>query len=125
MGKKAALLFAKFDADHNGILDVDELAALTKAMLEHTLRTLIDANKDCVEQAIKQRPEDEETIRHEAETELQMIIPYANSQIARAAEIAQEIANSMDSDGNGQIDKEEFITQVTDCLKTYADFNVC
>lgn len=125
MGRKAALLFEKFDTDHNGILDLQELTALTKAMLENTLKTLIEANNEMVSKAIKERPEDEQTIRSEAKIELDMIVPYAQSQIARAGTIAKEISDHMDADGNGQIDKEEFINQVTDCLKTYADFNVC
>lgn len=125
LGRKGALLFDKFDTDHNGVMDDQELANLTKAMLEHTLQTLIDVNNDMVEKAVKERPQDEETIRSEAKNELDMIVPYAQSQVARSKEIALEMRAAMDSDGNGSIDKEEFISKVTDCLKTYADFNVC
>jgi Ca2+-binding EF-hand superfamily protein len=54
-----------------------------------------------------------------------MIEPYALAQISRAKEIAVEMRKEMDDNGDGTINKEEFIHEVTNCLKAYADFNVC
>lgn len=125
LGNKANILFDKFDADKNGIIDNDEMANLIKAMLETTMQTLIEASKGHVELSIKQRPKDEETIRQEAQDELDMLVPYAKAQIARAKDIAVEMRAAMDDDNSGTINKEEFIGQVTNCLKSYADFNVC
>jgi len=125
LGKRASLLFDSFDADKNGIIDNEELSNLITAMLKTTLNTIREANREAVRKAVKQRPQDEDSIKAEADGELAMIEPYAEAQIKRAGDIALEMRKEMDDNGDGAINKEEFIHEVTNCLKAYADFNVC
>jgi hypothetical protein len=51
LGRRASLLFDSFDADKNGIMDNDELANLIVAMLQTTLNTIKEANRDAVKKS--------------------------------------------------------------------------
>lgn len=124
LGKATAYLFDKFDVNKDGQVDVEELTLLVRKMLETTLKTLVDANEQAMSADLLQRPQDEITIRQEARAELDMMVTYGQMQIARADEIAVSMKAALDENGDGVINKKEFMHEITECLRCYADFHI-